>query len=275
MGPTDYQTTNGDILPGVVTPDGQIRLLGALPPKPHGLTSWKDGNNPVIPRAQWKPFSRPRPGVPILDQGQHGSCVGHGSTTALMMSRASAGMTFKLLSPCFLYGLINGGRDQGANISDAMAALLKTGTCLESEVPEGDIYASRFPKSAYASAANYKALDCYGLQDFDDVGSALQLGWDVSFSVCVGNRFMRVDSDGIAGVDPGYGNHCVYAGEEMILINGVWYCGGRNSWGLTYGNKGRFRWGERHISTESAFDAFAVRTATSAPDDATNPPIAI
>jgi hypothetical protein len=201
------------------------------------------------------------------------SCVGHGSATAMMFARATAGMQFQALSACFLYGLINGGRDQGANISDAMTALMQTGICLESEVPEGQIYSSRFPATAKQTAARFKIEAAYTLSSWEEVCSAVQLRFVVSQSVFVGGQFNNLDANGCPPAQRGSGNHCVFQGSgAKKLSTGEWINKGRNSWGTRWGLNGRFNTRQAHIDNQSNFDGFALQVAYSDPSDPTNPP---
>jgi Intein splicing domain len=202
------------------------------------------------------------------------NCVGHGAASGLMLARAFAGMTFQHLSPCFIYAQINGGRDAGANISDSMEVLRKTGVSLETEVPEGVIYKNRIPPTAYETAKRFKAFDCYSVSTWEEIGTALQLGYVVVDSIRVGSGFNNLDSEGVPPVSPGMGNHCTMGGEAMKRMkNGQWKWLKRNSWAL-WGLRGKY-WGVRaHIERQSYFDAFAIKAAASDPLDPTNPPIA-
>ena len=187
------------------SPDGYERFLGALPPRiENGKVKYNAPNLSsavnLIPRSRWKPFNRRLASIPILDQNGFGSCVGHATASAIMKARAKAGMTFQLLSPCFVYALGNGNRDAGMVISDAADIVRQYGICLESEFPEGHIYKNQIPKNAYQTAkTRFLAVDIYKCGTFDELGTAIQLGWDIVCGVSVGTQFNDLDRDGVPG----------------------------------------------------------------------------
>lgn len=271
-----YLTQTHHSLPGIVTPDGRVRLLGCLSSGEYrGLFPRWPASNPVIPRSEWVAFDRTRPDIPILDQHQTGSCTGHGSVTALEYARAFAGMDYLALSACCIYGQVNGGRDAGANISDVMGVLLNTGTCLESQIPEGMIFSSRFPPGWQATAARFRAETSFSVESWDEVVSAAILGRPLSISVTAGNAWSNrpLDANGCPPVISGYGNHCVFMGSKLAKgVDGNWYLWGQNSWGTDWGLGGRFAISEAHLDHQHGFDAFAVSVPIFDPQGTTNPP---
>src|SRR3954453_23010764 len=144
--------------------DGRNRPLGRLPPRADfgGLPRFA-ATNALIPRSDWREVDLSPLGVPVLDQGQHGSCVGHGSTSAYWFAYLMAGGTVPPsgFSPTSLYALINGGRDGGAVVSDAMDALISRGICTMAECPETVIYARQIPASAEATRKRFRVLDAF------------------------------------------------------------------------------------------------------------------
>src|SRR6185437_15750942 len=179
---TIFQGDLNNPLPYVMQ-GGHRRFLACLPPKDDfgGLKKYA-ANAPVIPRSQWKPISR-RDLFPaaswVWDQNGHGSCVGNGSAMALRKARVLGGQPDVILSPGCTYAQINGGRDQGAVISDTLTALLETGTCTYDMVGEEPIYLQQLPAGWQQTAARFKISEAYHCQTFDEIGSALQLGYTV------------------------------------------------------------------------------------------------
>jgi hypothetical protein len=274
---THWQTETGEHLPYVVDGKGVPRVLARLRPRADfgRMKSWR-ATQPVIPRDQWVECDYSHFNAPILDQGQHGSCVGHGSVTAFTRAWSITGHPIRKFSSCYIYGNINGGRDQGAIVSDAMDLLLSKGTCLESTVPEGMIFRRQFPAGADAEAQKYRAFDCYHLGSFDEIGSALMMGDPVCFGIFVGARFNNLDPEGVPPVG-GNGGHCLEGHGLVRLKSGKWGVRTQNSWSVDWGNggccvliEGHYTYGQNYMG---GLDAFAIRGTADAPDDDDNPPV--
>jgi C1A family cysteine protease len=246
--------------------NGVPRRMGRLlPAGPMALPQFKTYHAP-IPQSEWREIDLLGTfAPPVLDQGQHGSCVGHGGCTAFTLMWLAQGEDLLKFSSCYLYGQINGGRDQGASIGDTIQALQSKGICLETTVPEGDIYASRFPASADKEAAQYKLIEAYQTSDPADVATAIQMGFAVADSVMVGRRFNSLDSDGMAGVDRGPGNHCCCLGGMKRLAKG-WAYIHRNSWGTSWGMDGNFLTTDAHIEAQSQYEAVVFRAVSPGPN---------
>ena len=254
--------------------DGHRRILACLPPPADfgGLPKWRAAN-PTIPRDQWQEVDYSHLACPILDQDGHGSCVGHGACGAFETTWNLSGNTPQRFSSCFLYGLINGNRDAGANISSALQALMDKGIALLSQVPEGMIYQRQFPAEAFTTAQRFKVGEGYHLQSFDDMGSALQMGFLVVYGLYVGGDFGNLNSEGVAPAHGGMGNHCMYGVGLKRLASGQWAIRNRNSWGERWGNQGTCLLVERHFYNGSNDpDAFAIKAVMEDPQDTNMPP---
>lgn len=253
-----------------VESDGVPRVLACLPPRPGsgGLPKWS-ASQPTLPRSQWRAVSYARPDLPVLDQGPYGSCVGHGACSGFTLAWLLGGGTFHRLSSCFLYGLINGGRDAGAVVSDAMTTLEATGICLEDEVPEGMIYRSRFPVSAFDTARRFRLSMAYHCRTFDEIGSALQLGFIPVYGIQVGPDFGQLDEEGVAPVG-GRGGHCLFGRGMKLSRQGEWLIETQNSWGERFGLHGACYLREAHFGDDC--DAFAIQATCEDPQETDLPP---
>lgn len=262
--------------------DGCKRYLASIPSggKMRAmLPGYEAAGNPVFDKKDWFELSRRGGGGVydhVFDQGQHGSCVGHGWASALMKARASRGMKQQILSPTYLYSLINGNRDQGAVISDGIEALQTVGTCLFSTVGENRIYQSQMPAGARAEAARFKLGAAYHCASWAEAISAVLTGlFFPVFGLQVGNNFMRFDRYGVAGHDRGPGNHCLHGDGVKYLPDGRWVIDVPNSWGTSFGDGGRLLMDEDHLfAGGDQPDLCVVRAPSDDPQDALQPPAA-
>jgi hypothetical protein len=278
--PPVYQITNyrtPDPQHGGVLPhhhDGeQWRALGCLAPKPDrgGLPRFAD-HFPVIKRSEWRPINYAGFSIPIMNQGQHGSCVGHGAAGAHWKARLMAGFTNERFSPCFVYALGNGGRDAGMIISDSLDILMRDGNCLEEEVPEGRIWRNQVPQQAYTTAKRFRVAAAYHLGSFDEIVTALLLGYLPVYGVYVGADFSNLDQEGVAPAYPGVtGNHCMFGDGLSRLSDGTWAIEDINSWGEQWGLQGRCKLVEDHFRLQN--DAYCITGFHPDPQEANEPPV--
>jgi hypothetical protein len=260
---------------------GHRRFLACLPPRADfgGFPKFRARAVPVVPRAQWKPIDRRwlfPAGEFILDQDGIGSCVANGSAAALRKARYISGMGQGdiPLSPGALYAQINGGSDNGAVISDALTALQQTGTCRYGLVGETPFYLNQLPAGWKDDARHFRISQAYHCQSFDEIGSALQLGFIVVYGIQVGSNFESFDRYGVAGHSSGPGNHCMHADGMTQLADGRWVIDNANSWGATWGPSadGRCYLCEDHFLHGDQPDAFAIQSAVYDPTTDPNLP---
>ena len=229
----------------------------------------------TIDEAKWSEFDQFAVfNPPCLYQIQNG-CVGHGTCTAAWLCWVAAGNDPIDFSPTWNYAMTNGGRDRGAQIGDTLASMQKYGLCTAKSFPESQCYASQATKEAYTEAAQYVLDDGYLAYSWEEVGTALHLGYQVSDSVMVGNGFMSVE--GTVGGYPlvpdcrGMGNHCVVSGG-LIRFKGKVYRSRQTSWGPStpFGANGRFVTTREHDESQGqGFSAVVFRTMKPVPGTVT------
>lgn len=240
--------------------DGEQRFLAALAPKPNFGGFMKAADKlPNTPRNKWFETSFGTYGARILNQKTQGSCVGHGSTTAFEIQWLRQGGQPVNFSACFLYALINGGRDAGAIVSDAIDALTTFGLSTEEESPFGQIYRSRIPKKAFEVAAKFKVEEAYHVDSWDAIVSEILRGRTVVHGIRVGNNYANLDSNGVAPL-PNYGGggHCQMS-YDLKHINGKWVIATQNSWGSAFGMNGSCYLTEQHFDRPGSVDAFSIK----------------
>lgn len=256
---------------------GELRILNRIPAKPlfGQYLRWSVAN-PVIPEKDWVEIDRRSTlGTDyIVDQDGFGACVGASAASALMRSRALRGYTFKRLSGMFVYSQINGGHDNGASIGDAVGVLEKKGACLEGTIPYSSKYiqSGNIPQAAYQEALHYTALEIYIPTTWEEMGSAIQMGFILVDAVMVGSNF-NPGSDGICGFSRGPGNHAVHQ-DGMVKRNGQWLMDFPNTWGTSWGSQGRAYLTKQHLTDSSLYqDMYAIRVAAADPNDPDKPPV--
>lgn len=224
----------------------------------------------------------------VEDQGQYGSCVGHGiiSAAETMFARFTNSQN---LSPMFAYynarrrmqelygGVIS---DSGAHIRAGMSAAGKWGLCEEAWHPYSQAGVNAQPSlNAYADGlqrlvSRYETCggrNAQGQRDIiADIKVALACGWPVVFGVPLLESFYYIQgplashakqytSEYISVTDPAnIGNHCMciigYSDALQAFIV-------ENSWGPYWGDGGFVALSYEHIRN-NAFDCYALRELT-------------
>ena len=269
--------------PPFIDVDGERRYLTCLPPAQARYMAPRGGEfsevHAPLPRNQWREINN-RNKFPsekwVYDQDGIGSCVGNGATAALRKARLLAGMTDFRLAPGCTYAQINGGSDRGAVISDSLVALQQTGTIISATLgsDQKPYYTKQLPSGWKKEAARFRIEEAYHCSTFDDMATALQLGYIVVYGMQVSNSFNSFTNEGVAGASPGPGNHAMHADGLHKLASGEWAFDNVNSWGAAWGpwKNGRCYLVEKHFQQGDQPDAYAVKTAVEDPLDPIRPP---
>ncbi len=171
------------------------------------------------------------------------NCVGYSAAQSEMRERELRGQKFVVLSGSYIYDQINGGRDNGACITDSMTELISDG------VPPADDYPStpQFNRRTQpASRLRFKLGKGIVLTTFDEmVNAILLLNAIPQYPYQVGPSYNPGPS-GKCGVSNGPGNHSVH-GDDVAWIDNEWCIDHAGSWGTRWGNQGRAYHTERGI----------------------------
>lgn len=269
----------------IVTDDtGAVRTLGCLLPPSGFVSAFPAFEDAVKPLSDAEIRDVAKSGDAdgrkrfdsswIQDQKSHGSCNGFAGAMALSRARVRRGLDRVILSGAYLYSLINGGRDQGSMLDDGMREMQARGIATQETVGWDAIYPSRYDRAkADAEAARFKGFECYAVKTPAGLFSAAAMNFDLVVAVHVASRFMRVDSDGVAGVDRGPGNHAVGA-DGLVWVNGPTLTG-FNSWNRSYGVDGRMLLTWDHFAGTLGNHVFYAIRSTGDDPQGSNPPAAM
>lgn len=182
---------------------------------------------------------------PCWDQGELGSCTGHGSVGAMVFIHPDK--MFSRLDAYFNARVIEGDIDQdnGAQIRDVVMGLVKTGVCDESVWPY-DISTFATPP-ALDTAVMTKVSQYLRCDNLDEVRNSLAQGFPVIIGFTVFSNFESAEmvKHGILHTpgwfDKNLGGHCVLVTGYDDTAQQVTI---RNSWGTEWGPfQGNFRMG--------------------------------
>lgn len=244
---------------GLLQPTRQIEVLAAAKPRVADVMRLlsRDDAIDLLSAANRIPARQEFPAIDwINNQGNRSSCNGHAATGTLRRARKRAGRQDVRLSPSYVYAGINGGLDQGSHLLAALEWLTGEGA------PPWDLCDpmlyqwSKISTQAKAEAKRFRGFEYWRIDSEEELWTCVALGHPVEVAVHAGSNFMRLDAEGVAGVDNGRGNHAV-------LVHDAKWSGKRKrmlydhagSWGLSYGQDGH-AW--------LAFDSFAQTIRTHA-----------
>jgi len=203
----------------------------------------------------------------ILNQGSTSACVGHGCASGMELVWKQLGNPPQEFTPFFIYGLINGGRDAGAMISNGLMALKRYGAALNGSLPAGVMFQNQFPQEAMTQAMRFRLSMAFKCGNFDEICQAVNLGFAAPVGLMVGDNFSMVDANGVCPLrTSGGGGHCVLGVGLKKHPSYGWLLKIQNSWGERFGNKGHAYLRREHFS-QMAPDAFAIQAAFDDPQD--------
>jgi len=185
----------------------------------------------------------------VRDQGVVGSCVGHGIGANLTAWAKKLSCYSEWFSPTWIY---NGARfkegtlmyDVGAFPRDALDWLVEKGGLLEHFWPYNPkaLDTKSPPSSLEPEAAKWPVLTYYRVTNgIDGICSALASGFFISIGNPWFSKWMNIGEDGV--LPEVTAQDLIVGGHETFLYGynkttQMFY--GMNSWGMGWGNKGRF-----------------------------------
>lgn len=210
---------------------------------------------PILPRTTWKECSFRHYVWEIVSQNPQNSCCPSAVRGAAQIVREMNGCRRISLSQGSLYGRINRGVDEGANIEAALTAMMAEGMTPDAVIPEKNWDPRTWPADWRDAAKRYRLLEAFDCPSFDAVASAVQRGQPVVF-----------------GVFWGRGGHAITA-TGLRYAAGGWNLEFLNSWDVTWGDGGFGFLPEAKCSGIRTFGAFALRCMV-IPSDEKLPPVA-
>jgi hypothetical protein len=229
--------------------DGTVRRLGNnLPVSANYAYDWPEygskDDEPIIDRSEWPALiaayseGPDDPNLPYVhDQNGIGQCNADATVTAAESVRMQKGLPLYKLSAADLYGRINGGRDRGSLLEDALYEMTNNGvgTAETSGLlwNRSTVYASAFERS------RFKVLEFALCPTFDHCFSAVLKGRKMISGIMWYDNYTP-DGDGwLPSPRGGAGGHAIF-GYKPAMRNGKYGIWHQNSWTERYGLKGRF-----------------------------------
>ena len=216
------------------------------PGKPHAFSASRPVGS-TIPQSEWKQLIQEEPrfvslrtwskeqNIKAMDQGQTPLCWCYGSTMAIKVARAKAGLAYRDLAPESVAGPITGGRLRGGYASEAFNQIEKGGICERSfQDSVHSVNTSRYKPGWQENAALHKAVAWY------------QIG--VSFDEVITMLLNRIPV--AAGLD--WWSHLVCFLDPVILPDGSVGVLFINSWTESYGDHGFAVLTERKATPDGA-----------------------
>lgn len=238
-------------------PDGSTRRLGNIIPTSSHRVKWDvlgaDENvAKLIPRAEWDSILKQYdslddfdPAVnkcPVHDQDGIGQCNPEAATLGEEVARVRQGLPYVQLSPADLYARINGNRDQGSLLEDAMEELKLRG--VGTAATSGLLWKSgSFKKQAPAEERQrFITTELLLCPTFDHCFSAVLQGWGFVNGILWYDNFNTGADGWLPNAGRGRaGGHAIYGYKPTKATQhgetyGIWH---QNSWGTSWGFNGR------------------------------------
>jgi hypothetical protein len=238
----------------ITTADGVRRLLGLIPSALYGagvLPEKPIDLAELVPQGELEAFDSWPPDLPILNQGEWNACTWFSSCQALQFARFQSGQGYIPLDCLYSYLIVTGGRNTGTNILQAAQAIEDHGI-----PPVGSTAGPDVKEQAY----RFRMQLTDQLVTWPQILSAVARRRPVVGSVCVGNAYMQLDSEGVMGVTRGRANHAImFGGGLKFSPKHGWCVKHAGSWGTSWGQKGFGWYSEAHFEHSTYGEAYTTR----------------
>lgn len=159
--------------------------------------------------------------IPCIDQGQQGSCTGHGTAGVVMYDQLKQGEPIVIPSRAMIYydaRLPEGTTDQdsGASVRNAVAGVAKWGVCPDSEMPYSDQVFDVAPNYQQHDDAAKQEARSYEATRYPHINATIASGFPIVFGMTVYKSFEgpEVAATGIVPVPAAdeqvLGGHCTW-----------------------------------------------------------------
>lgn len=115
----------------------------------------------------------------ILNQKSTGSCAGEGCAGAGMCTRVASQQTPVKLNGYYLYHWSSGGYDGGSTLRDNLALMQERGCASEAVWPRSHGFRPEPSDEAKEDALQYRLKEFWNIDDWEEYGTALLLGFAV------------------------------------------------------------------------------------------------
>lgn len=182
--------------------------------------------------SQWQEIDLSYHKLGIKNQSTTSACVGFSSASAMEMCYVQSGRPQRQFNPWFTYALINRNRDAGAYISDSLVAMQDIGACDNAVGPSRLSYKGNLTQAQYDNAKKKRLIRAYRCANYNEICSAITLGFPCVLGVPVGGNFDSIDSEGVTPV-PNWvrGGHAILGLGLRKSSRYGWTIKFQNSWG--------------------------------------------
>lgn len=207
------------------------------------------------------------------DQSPFNSCNAHGLRNALVRSIFARTGDFIDLAPHSAYCWMNGNKDSGSALVDAMKVVEAKGMLTTADCKPNQIYLRQYPKDIWAKATRFraKAMEC---RSELKLLTAIARGQFGAIATQVNNAYMNWNGSGLTPVGNGIGNHAVCVDDAWWDDSiGEFVFEGPGSWAKRWGDQGRWRhtWEQLKVpNTKHVF--YAIEASYDDPQDESRPP---